>query len=107
CPRAVARATGAGPVRTIVGKTAPEADGILRKAKLTLGQASPQPLDPAKTISSQLPPAKQVVKEGTPLTIFFPEAGKGEGGDNGGGGGGGPGGGGGGGGDVTIPAING
>ena len=90
----------------IVGKTATEADQVLRKRKLTLGQASPQPLDPAKKISSQIPPANQVVKEGTPVNIFFPEAGNGTGGDNGNGGGGGPSSGGGGG-DVTIPAING
>lgn len=102
----VAVGSGEATVPNIVGKTATEADQVLRKRKLTLGQASPQPLDPAKKISSQIPPANQVVKEGTPVNIFFPEAGNGTGGDNGNGGGGGPSSGGGGG-DVTIPAING
>ncbi|HET8758340.1 MAG TPA: PASTA domain-containing protein [Solirubrobacteraceae bacterium] len=104
----VAIGTGKVTVPDITGKTASEAEQALRKAKLTLGQASPQPLDPAKEISTQIPEAGQVVEEGKPVDIFFAEAGAGNGGDgNGGGAGGGGGGGGDGGADVTIPAIDG
>jgi beta-lactam-binding protein with PASTA domain len=103
----IAVGSGEATVPNIVGRTAAEAEQVLRKRKLTLGQASPQPLDPAKKISSQIPAANQVVKQGTPVDIFFPEPGKdGGGGDNGGGASNG-GGGGGGGGDVVIPAIDG
>src|SRR6185436_12434647 len=57
----------------------------------------------------QIPEAGQPAKEGSPVDIFYAEAGAGEEGGNGGSGGnGGNGGGGGGGGaDVTIPAIGG
>ena len=54
----------------IVGKTQAEAEPILRKANLTIGQVSPQPPDPKAKISSQIPAAKEVVKEGTPIAIF-------------------------------------
>jgi beta-lactam-binding protein with PASTA domain len=103
-------AIGNGKVKVpdISGKTPGEAEQILRKAKLTLGQAQPQPLDPKGKISTQIPEPDQIVKEGTAVDIFFAE--KGANGANGGGGGGGTNGGGGGGGggggaDVTIPAI--
>ena len=54
----------------VVGKTQAEAETILRKAKLTIGQVSPQPPDPKAKISSQIPAAKEVVKEGKPIAIF-------------------------------------
>ena len=71
-------AVGSGDVEVpdITGKTPAEAEQALRAEKLTLGQASPQPVDPAEKISSQIPAAGEVVKEGTPVDIFFPEAGK-------------------------------
>jgi beta-lactam-binding protein with PASTA domain len=105
----IAIGNGKVTVPDITGKTASEAEQALRKAKLTLGQASPQPLDPAKKISTQIPEADQVVEEGKPVDIFFAEPGKGGDGGNGGtGGDGGNGGdGGGAGADITIPAIDG
>jgi beta-lactam-binding protein with PASTA domain len=104
----IAIGTGKVTVPDITGKTASEAEQALRKAKLTLGQASPQPLDPAKAIKTQIPEAGQVVEEGKPIDIFFAEAGAGGGGGGGGSNGGGGGGGGGGSGaDITIPAIEG
>ncbi len=104
----IAVGNGEVTVPKIVGKKLPDAEKALRDKKLTLGQASPQPPDPAKKISSQIPAAGEVVKEGTPVDIFYPEPGAG--------GGGGPGGPGGNGGDdneggeaaeVTVPAIDG
>jgi beta-lactam-binding protein with PASTA domain len=99
----IAIGNGKVTVPDITGKTASQAEQALRKAKLTLGQASPQPLDPAKKISSQIPEADQVVEEGKPVDIFFAEPGKGKNGAstngapaNSGGGG-----------DVTIPKIDG
>jgi beta-lactam-binding protein with PASTA domain len=105
----IAIGNGKVTVPDITGKTASEAEQALRKAKLTLGQASPQPLDPAKKISTQIPEAGQVVEEGKPVDIFFPEPGAGNGGNGGtnGGNGGDGGDGGGGGADITIPAIDG
>jgi beta-lactam-binding protein with PASTA domain len=106
----VAVGNGKVTVPSIVGKTAGEAEKILRKAKLTLGQAQPQPLDPKGKIASQIPAADEVVKEGAAIDIFFAEKGAGDkGGPDANGGNGGDGGdggnGGGGGADVTIPAI--
>ena len=107
----IAIGTGEAKVPKIVGLTAGDAEKALRKRKLTLGQASPQPLDPKKEIASQIPAAGEVVEVGKPVDIFFPEPGKEGEGKNGAGGGpagGGPGDDGGGGGDdVVIPAIEG
>jgi beta-lactam-binding protein with PASTA domain len=103
----VAIGNGDVTVPDITGKTAVEAQKILTEAKLSLGQAQPQPLVPDKKIASQIPAADESAKEGTPVDIFFedPEAegGGGPGGTNGGDGGDGSDGGGGG--KVTIPAI--
>ena len=64
----------------IVGKTAADAEQRCCARKLTLGQASPQPLDPAKARSpARSRAAGEVVKDGTPVNIFFPEAGQGRG----------------------------
>jgi beta-lactam-binding protein with PASTA domain/Tol biopolymer transport system component len=69
---AIEIAVGNGKVEVpdIVGKTQAESDPILRKANLTIGQVSPQPPDPKAKISSQIPAAKEIVKEGTPIAIF-------------------------------------
>ena len=69
---AIEIAVGNGKVEVpdIVGKTQADADPILRKANLTVGQVSPQPPDPKAKISSQIPAAKEIVKEGTPIAIF-------------------------------------
>ncbi len=95
-------AVGSGDVQVpdITGKTPAEADQALREEKLSLGQASPQPVDPAGKISSQIPAAGEVVKEGTPVDVFFPEAGERRRREAAGGGGGG-------GGEVEVPAIDG
>jgi beta-lactam-binding protein with PASTA domain len=104
----IAIGNGEVTVPDITGKTAGDAQKILSKKKLTLGQASPQPLDPAKKISTQIPEAGQVAKEGSPVDIFFPEPGDGDGGGGGGGDGGDDDdGGGGGGAEITVPAIEG
>ncbi|MEO8689570.1 MAG: PASTA domain-containing protein [Solirubrobacteraceae bacterium] len=69
---AIEIAVGNGKVEVpdIVGKTQADADPILRKANLTVGQVSPQPPDPKAKISSQIPAAKEIVKEGAPIAIF-------------------------------------
>ena len=48
----------------IVGQVAGEAEKTLREKGLTLGQASPQPIDPKAKIESQIPAADEVVKGG-------------------------------------------
>jgi beta-lactam-binding protein with PASTA domain len=119
----VAIGNGDVTVPKIVGLTPQEADTALREETLSLGQATPAEVDPEAKIASQIPAEGEIVKEGTPVNIFFAEAeaGAGEdgeggaagaGGAGGGGGGGGAGGGGGGGGgatgeDVVVPEIDG
>jgi beta-lactam-binding protein with PASTA domain len=66
----VAVGNGKVEVPSVVGKTQADADPVLRKANLTVGQVSPQPPDPKAKISSQIPAAKEIVKEGTPIAIF-------------------------------------
>ena len=41
------------------------------RPSLTLGQATPQPVDPKATIKSQIPAPKEIVKEGAPVDIFL------------------------------------
>jgi beta-lactam-binding protein with PASTA domain len=110
----IAVGTGKFKVPKIVGKNAIEAQKVLSRHHLTLGQASPQPLDPAKKIATQIPEAGTLAKEGAPVDIFFQQPGKGGGAAAGGAGGAGAGGAGAGGAgsggagtgaDVTIPAI--
>ena len=57
-------------VPNVVGKTQADADKIFREAGVTIGQVSPQPPDPKAKISSQIPAAKEIVKEGAPINIF-------------------------------------
>src|SRR3954447_1506721 len=103
-------AVGNGKVQVpdIVGKTQAEADPILNKANLTAGQVQPQPPDPKAKIESQIPAAKEVVKEGKPINIFLATIKDKKNGDkarkDGGGGGGG---GGGKAAAVTLPALGG
>jgi len=119
-PVSILIAVGSGQfdVPDITGLTVEEAEKALREKNLTLGQASPQPVDPKGKIESQIPAAKEIVKAGTPVDIFYPDPAdaenkkkrkKGEGGAGGAGGGGAGGGGGGGGGegakDIVVPAI--
>jgi beta-lactam-binding protein with PASTA domain len=65
--------SGKKDVPNIVGLTAGDAEKALRAKELTLGQASPQPIDPKGKISSQIPAAGEVVKSGTPVNIFYPD----------------------------------
>jgi beta-lactam-binding protein with PASTA domain len=104
-------------VPKIVGLSLSDAEAALRDKKLSLGQSSPQPPDPNGKIASQIPAENEVVKEGTPVDVFFEDPnGKGKGKDPkkgggagaaaaGGAGGGGGGGGGGGAKDIVIPAV--
>ncbi|WP_028067015.1 PASTA domain-containing protein [Solirubrobacter soli] len=113
----VAVGTGKHSVPDITKKTASDADALLRTKDLTLGQASPQPVDPKGLIVSQIPAAGEIVKAGTPVNIFYADPADAankkkqkDKGKNGAGGAGGAGGGGGGGGDkaaadIIIPAI--
>ncbi len=66
----VAIGDGTVTVPKVVGLTHTEAEKVLREAKLALGQAQPQPPDPKGKILSQIPEAKQRVKEGTPVDVF-------------------------------------
>src|SRR5215218_6222758 len=105
----VAVGNGKVEVPNLTGKTPGDAEKVLRKAKLSLGQATPQPVDPKAEIKSQIPAAKEIVKEGAPIDIFMVVAGA----EKGGGaeaGGGAPAGGDGGGGDAgpaQVPAVDG
>jgi beta-lactam-binding protein with PASTA domain len=69
----IAVGTGKVDVPNIVGLTAGDAEKALREKNLTLGQASPQPVDPDGKIVSQIPAAKEVVKAGIPVDIFYPD----------------------------------
>ncbi len=69
----VAVGTGKVTVPDITKKTAGDAEKLLRAKKLTLGQASPQPIDPKKLIESQIPAAGEAVKAGTAVNIFYPD----------------------------------
>jgi beta-lactam-binding protein with PASTA domain len=91
------------------------AEKKLRESKLTLGKSSINPPDPKAKIVSQIPAEREVVKEGTPVDIFYldpaaekakkeAEAKKKKGGAGGAAGGGG-GGGGGAAADIIVPAI--
>ena len=69
---AIEIAVGNGKIEVpdVVGKTQADADKIFREAGVTVGQVSPQPPDPKAKISSQIPAAKEIVKEGAPINIF-------------------------------------
>jgi beta-lactam-binding protein with PASTA domain len=69
----IAVGSGKVDVPNIVGLNAGAAEKALRAKNLTLGQASPQPVDPNGKIVSQIPAAKEVVKAGTPVNIFYPD----------------------------------
>jgi beta-lactam-binding protein with PASTA domain len=90
----VAVGNGKVQVPDLVGKTQAEADPILEKVNLSIGGVQPQPPDPKAKIASQIPGAKEVVKEGKPIQIFLEtikdkKKGKKDKKENGGGGGGG------------------
>ncbi len=74
----VAIGNGKVSVPDLTGKSPADAEKALRAEGLTLGQATPQPVDPAAQIKSQIPVAKEVVNEGAPIDIFtvVPGAGK-------------------------------
>jgi beta-lactam-binding protein with PASTA domain len=60
-------------VPNIVGKNLDEAEKALRDKGLTVGKSSIQPPDPKAPIASQIPAAREVVKQGTPVDIFYPD----------------------------------
>ena len=66
----IAVGNGTIEVPNVVGKTQADADKIFREAGVTTGQVSPQPPDLKAKISSQIPAAKEIVKEGAPINIF-------------------------------------
>jgi beta-lactam-binding protein with PASTA domain len=112
----VAVGDGTVSVPDVTGGSRADAEKALRDKTLTLGQVSPPTAGADGTIESQIPAAREVVKEGTPVDVFLaePKAGGGGNGGNGGGGGGGGGtggggGGGGGGGEAAlrVPEIGG
>jgi beta-lactam-binding protein with PASTA domain len=73
--------TGEVTVPDLTDKTPGDAEKALRDEGLTLGQATPQPVDPKAKIKSQIPAAKEIVKEGAPVAIFTAvPGGKGKGG---------------------------
>ena len=58
-------------VPAVTGKTVGDAEKILRDAGLSLGQATPQPVDPKALIKTQIPAAQEVVNEGKAVDIFM------------------------------------
>jgi beta-lactam-binding protein with PASTA domain len=74
-PVAILVAVGSGNVNVpdITKKTASDADSALREKQLTLGQASPTGADPEALIETQIPAPGEVVKQGTPVNIFYPD----------------------------------
>jgi beta-lactam-binding protein with PASTA domain len=120
----IAIGSGKVSVPDITGKTAADADKLLREKNLTLGQSSPPNADPKLAIASQIPAKGEIVKAGTPVNIFYPDPtapekqkGKGKAGANGkkagagaagaGAGGGAGGAGGAGAKDIAVPAVEG
>ena len=67
----VAVGNGKVSVPRIVGQTSADAEKTLRDAGLTLGQATPQPVDLEAKIKSQIPAEKEILKEGAPVDIFL------------------------------------
>ena len=47
---------------------------MLRAAHLSLGQATPRPLDPSARIFLQIPAAGETARKGTPVDVFFKQA---------------------------------
>jgi beta-lactam-binding protein with PASTA domain len=73
----IVTAVGTGRIKVpdLKAKTVTDAEKALRAAKLTLGQANPQPNDPAKfLVKSQIPAAGEVAKEGEPVNVFLIKA---------------------------------
>jgi len=78
----VAVGDGKVTVPDLKDKTAGDADKVLRGTGLSLGQATPQPLDTKARIATQIPAAKEIVARGAPVNIFLaqPAAAKADGG---------------------------
>jgi beta-lactam-binding protein with PASTA domain len=74
----VAVGTGKVAVPDVTGKSPADTEKALREAGLTLGQVTPQPLDPKAQVKSQIPAPKEVLREGAPVDVFMvvPGAGK-------------------------------
>jgi beta-lactam-binding protein with PASTA domain len=78
----VAVGDGKVTVPDLTGKTPGDAEKALREEGLTLGQATPQPVDPKAKIKSQIPAAKEIVQEGKPVDVFLVVPGQGKNGAN-------------------------
>ncbi|MGN6869050.1 MAG: PASTA domain-containing protein, partial [Solirubrobacteraceae bacterium] len=72
---AVYTGTGRVAVPSVVGATPGLADQALRASQLTLGAVSPQPLNPAGKIRSQIPVPGTKVAAGTAVAVFMAPAG--------------------------------
>ena len=72
---AVYTGTGRVAVPSVLGTTPGLADQALRASQLTLGAVSPQPLDPAGKIRSQIPLPGTKVAAGTAVAVFMAPAG--------------------------------
>ena len=76
----VAVGNGTVSVPDLSGKSTTDAEKALRDVGLTLGQATPQPLDPEGRIETQIPEAKQALRVGAPVDVFMVVPGEGKGG---------------------------
>ncbi|HSC02447.1 MAG TPA: PASTA domain-containing protein [Solirubrobacteraceae bacterium] len=72
---AVYTGTGRVAVPSVLGTTPGLADQALRASQLTLGAVSPQPLNPAGKIRSQIPLPGTKVAAGTAVAVFMAPAG--------------------------------
>ncbi len=72
----VAEGTGKDTVPSVIGLTPVTAAGALRTAGVALGAISPQPVNPAGKIASQIPAANETVPGGTPVAVFLAPAAK-------------------------------
>ena len=61
-------------VPKIAGLQLDAAEKKLRDSSLTLGKSSVQPPDPEAKIASQIPAEREVVKQGTPVDVFYADA---------------------------------
>ena len=74
---AIYTGTGQVAVPSVLGTTPGLADQALRASQLTLGAVSPQPLNPAGRIRSQIPLAGTKVAAGTAVAVFMAPTGAG------------------------------
>jgi beta-lactam-binding protein with PASTA domain len=98
----VAVGTSSVKVPQLAGKNLSAAEQALRAAQLVVGRTSVTPPDPKAKIASQIPAAGELVREGSPVDVYYGKPGA----RGGGAAGAGAGAGGGSGGTVAVPAID-